>query len=108
VTQVYIRLLADTDLDSNAFDVSTFHECLECEIIIAAVCEGVPIVLFVDVHDQLMLEEELNNFVSVASLEGCQTFYQGDWHVLMVLHSHFDGSQHTEMLFCQIVYQIRV
>jgi len=107
-THVYIRLFAHADLNRDLLNVPSLHKRFECEVVVPAVCERIPVVLLVHMHHQFVLEQELDDLVSVAALECGQALYEWERDILVVLHAHLDCCEHAEVLFGQVVDQVRV
>jgi hypothetical protein len=59
-------------------------------------------------HDELVLEEELNDFKGISSFEGSETFNERDRDEFMILHAHLYSCEDSEVLLCQIVDEIWV
>lgn len=55
LTDIDIRLLTDTNLGENSFDMPSFHEHFNGQIIIALVSQRVPTIIFAGVEDKFVL-----------------------------------------------------
>ena len=108
LTDVDVTLLTDSNLDAHLLNVPSLHEGLESQVVIAHVGKGIAVILLVEMHNHLVLKQELDHLEGVSALQSGQALNKRHWYELVVLHAHLDGSQHAEVLLCQVVNQVRV
>ena len=66
---VDVALLANTNLTDNLLDMTSFHEHLQGQIVVAHVGEGVATVIFASVKHTLMFKKVIHYFEGIGALE---------------------------------------
>ena len=108
ITDVDITLFTNSNLLDHSLDMASFHENLQSQIIVAHISKGVPIVIFSCMEYAFVLKKKLGNFICVWSFKSCEWLYESHRNELVVLHSHLDRSENSEVFFGEILNEIRI